>query len=93
MTASVVIGLSAVIVGLREGEAMVLTVGAPAAEGLPFGPFDPDGHRTFGDYGDVIIYERYGRSDQTPIIHRAMLRLEYNATSISFAATKAGPFP
>ncbi len=25
-----------------------------------------DGHRTFGDYGDVIVYERYGRSDSTP---------------------------
>ncbi|MFO1015625.1 MAG: NAD regulator [Caulobacteraceae bacterium] len=47
MSASVVIGLSAVIIGLRDNEAMVLTVGAPGAEGLPFGPFDPDGHRTF----------------------------------------------
>jgi len=44
----------------------------------------PDGHRTFGDYGDVIVYERYGWSDYTPIIHRAMLRLEYNSTSSSF---------
>ena len=57
MTASVVIGLSAVIVGLREGEAMVLTVGAPAAEGLPFGPFDPDGHRTF----ELALKEFVGR--------------------------------
>jgi len=44
----------------------------------------PDQHRTFGDYGDVIVYERYGLSDYTPIIHRAMLRLEFNATSFSF---------
>ena len=43
-----------------------------------------DGSRTFGDYGDVIVYERYGRSDLTPIIHRAMLRLEFNASSSSF---------
>jgi len=43
-----------------------------------------DGHRSFGDYGDVIVYERYGRSDTTPIIHRAMVRLEYNSTSSSF---------
>jgi len=53
----------------------------------------PDGHRTFGDYGDVIIYERYGRSDQTPIIHRAMLRLEYNATSISFDVPSLAGLP
>lgn len=55
MSRSVVIGLSAVIVAIREGEAVVLTVrprepGARRASdlaGLPFGPFDPDGHRTF----------------------------------------------
>lgn len=50
---SIVIGLSAVVVALHEGEACVLTVRprGPGGElelpGLPFGPFDPDGHRTF----------------------------------------------
>jgi hypothetical protein len=56
----VVIGLSAVVVGVREGEAVVLTVKPPevthrsaheaaqgALWGLPFGPFDPESHRTF----------------------------------------------
>jgi hypothetical protein len=51
----IVIGLSAVIVAVRDGEAVVLTVRphdaatgkASALAGLPFGPFDPDGHRTF----------------------------------------------
>jgi hypothetical protein len=50
MSDSVVIGLSAVIVSLRDGDATVLTVRRPGAvpnAGLPFGPFDPDGHRTF----------------------------------------------
>jgi hypothetical protein len=46
---SVVIGLSAVVVAIRDGEAVVLTVRPRAQElpGLPFGPFDPAGHRTF----------------------------------------------
>jgi hypothetical protein len=51
---AVVIGLSAVIVALRDGEACVLTVrphrgggGEDAVEALPFGPFDPEGQRTF----------------------------------------------
>src|SRR5207249_10889398 len=46
---SVVIGLSAVIVAIRDGEAVVLTVQPRGQElqGLPFGPFDPAGHRTF----------------------------------------------
>ncbi len=55
MTLSVVIGLSAVIVAIRNGEAVVLTVRphdaatdrASTLAGLPFGPFDPEGHRTF----------------------------------------------
>jgi hypothetical protein len=55
MTASVVIGLSAVVIAMRDGEAQVLTVRPRDArtdrpsslEGLPFGPFDPEGHRTF----------------------------------------------
>ena len=45
----VVIGLSAVVVAIQDGEAAVLTVRPRGAslEGLPFGPFDPLGHRTF----------------------------------------------
>jgi hypothetical protein len=55
MSVPVVIGLSAVIVALRDGEACVLTVRprdsrteqTSTLEGLPFGPFDPQGQRTF----------------------------------------------
>jgi hypothetical protein len=55
MSLSVVIGLSAVVVAMRDGEAVVLTVrphdarthAASTLAGLPFGPFDPEGHRTF----------------------------------------------
>jgi hypothetical protein len=53
MSTDVVIGLSAVVIAIRDGEAVALTVrprdhGQPSPlEGLPFGPFDPDGHRTF----------------------------------------------
>ena len=51
----VVIGLSAVVVAIKDADAVVLTFRprdpltgkAGAAEGLPFGPFDPEGHRTF----------------------------------------------
>ncbi len=42
---AVTIGLSVVIFGLRHGQLHVLCVGQPPA--LPFGPFDPKGHRTF----------------------------------------------
>ncbi len=36
-------------------------------------------HRTYGDYGDVIIYYPMGNKDRTPIIHRAVCWVEYNA--------------
>ncbi|MBP6878509.1 MAG: NAD regulator [Phenylobacterium sp.] len=46
--AAVVIGLSAVVVAVRDGDAVVLTVRRDGQlAGLPFGPFDPDAHRTF----------------------------------------------
>jgi hypothetical protein len=55
MSASLVIGLSAVIVAIKGGEAVVLTVrphdprtSRPSSlAGLPFGPFDPEDRRTF----------------------------------------------
>ncbi len=55
MTPSVVIGLSAVIMAVREGEGVVLTArphdprtSRPSTlSGLPFGSFDPQGQRTF----------------------------------------------
>ena len=49
----IVIGLSAVIMAVQDGEGLVLTVrghdeaGHATLAGLPFGPFDPDGRRTF----------------------------------------------
>ena len=51
MTSTLVIGLSAVVVAIKDGEAVALTVRhrgtTDGHTGLPFGPFDPDGHRTF----------------------------------------------
>ncbi len=55
MTTPIVIGLSAVVAALRDGELLALTVRpqdqrthkASALTGLPFGPFDPEDQRTF----------------------------------------------
>jgi signal peptidase len=37
-------------------------------------------YRAYGDYGDVIIYQKNGRSVETPVIHRAMLWFVPNVT-------------
>ncbi len=39
------------------------------------------GHKTYGEYGDVIIYYPNGDRSQTPIIHRAIIYLELNQTT------------
>ncbi|UCE92023.1 MAG: S26 family signal peptidase [Methanobacteriota archaeon] len=43
-----------------------------------------DGHRTYGDYGDVIVYKKRGLDTATPIIHRAVLYLEVNSDHDSY---------
>jgi signal peptidase len=43
-----------------------------------------EGYKTYGDYGDVVIYERDGSAAATPVIHRAMVELDFNSTSYSF---------
>ena len=33
------------------------------------------GYKTFNTFGDVLVYRPFGRSDMTPVIHRAMARV------------------
>ncbi|QLD85840.1 S26 family signal peptidase [Natronomonas halophila] len=54
---------------------------APVHEGQSTGVLPADraagtGYRKFGGYGDVIVFQRDGRRDLTPVIHRAMLWVE-----------------
>lgn len=39
------------------------------------------GYRTYSEFGDVIIYHKNGLTQTTPIIHRAIVRIVYNATT------------
>ena len=36
------------------------------------------GYKSYGDFGDVIIYKKYGKTDEDQIIHRAICWIEYN---------------
>ncbi len=42
------------------------------------------GHKTYGDYGDVVIYHWLGSSSRTPIIHRALIYLQLNEDGRSY---------
>jgi len=39
------------------------------------------GYSTYGNYGDVIVFHKSGLAGYTPIIHRAMVYIELNATT------------
>lgn len=52
-----------------------------------------NGHRTYGDYGDVVIYKKGGSDSITPIIHRAMIYLEPNADGMSYRAPALADAP
>ncbi|UCF07453.1 MAG: S26 family signal peptidase [Thermoplasmata archaeon] len=41
------------------------------------------GYETYSGYGDVLIYQKNGYDDITPIIHRALLWVEVNTTTNS----------
>jgi hypothetical protein len=60
MTTPLVIGLSAVVVAIQEGEPAVLTVRRPDLPGLPFGPFEPEGQRTFELAMRAFVAEQTG---------------------------------
>ena len=50
------------------------------------------GYSTYGEYGDVILYHPDG-AGTTPIIHRAILYLEWNSTTSSYSAPDLGGLP
>src|SRR5512136_2043245 len=49
--------------------------------GLIMGAEAEKGWRTYGDYGDVIIYRPLGRTDVSQIIHRAMCWVDVYTTT------------
>ncbi|QLH74885.1 MAG: S26 family signal peptidase [Methanomassiliicoccales archaeon] len=51
------------------------------------------GYRTFGDYGDVVMYKRDGTDRFTPVIHRAIVLLEFNSTSGSYDVPSLANLP
>jgi len=51
------------------------------------------GHRTYGDYGDVVIYKPGGTESRTPIIHRAIIYLEYDSTSDCYRSASLEGIP
>ncbi len=52
-----------------------------------------NGYKTYGDYGDVVIYRKGGSATQTPIIHRALIYLQANPDGKSYSAPSLQGIP
>lgn len=52
-----------------------------------------NGHRTYGEYGDVVTYLKYGQNGTTPIIHRAICEVIYNETGLGFDIPSLASLP
>ena len=50
------------------------------------------GFQSYGDYGDVIVYRKYGRYDDDQIIHRARCWIEYNELFQTYTVAEYGIF-
>ncbi len=51
------------------------------------------GYQTYGTFGDVVIYAKNGHFEITPIIHRAITRIVYNATETGRSGILSFDFP
>lgn len=51
-----------------------------------------DGYRSYGEYGNVIIYRPFGLNT-TPVIHRAIIYLQYNSTGQGYNAPSLSLLP
>ena len=49
-----------------------------------------DGEQTYGNYGDVVVYRKYGRDDEDQIIHRAMCWIEYHEQYETYTVSEYG---
>jgi signal peptidase len=47
---------------------------------------EPNGYSTYGELGDVIVYHPNGITTSTPIIHRAILWLDWNPVGSDYSA-------
>lgn len=70
-------------IGIIDTGDMVLVKYSPDIDDVvTYALGETTGHRTYGEYGDVIIYRPDGSYNQTPIIHRAIVWLELNESQV-----------
>jgi signal peptidase len=66
-------------VGLINTGDLVLAQATNPSSVVPYVVGMQTGYTTYGEYGDVLLYHPNGDTAPAPIIHRAIVYLEYNA--------------
>ena len=69
---------------IDTGDLVVVKTVASLSEVKTYVASINEGYKTYGDYGDVVIYNRDGSLLAKPVIHRAIVELVFNSTSYSF---------
>ncbi|MCI4322628.1 MAG: S26 family signal peptidase [Thermoplasmata archaeon] len=73
-------------VGLINTGDLVLAQSIPSSDITPYVVGEQTGYTTYGEFGDVLLYHPFGDTSYTPIIHRALLFLEYNPATGAYSA-------
>ncbi|MGC2288878.1 MAG: S26 family signal peptidase, partial [Thermoplasmata archaeon] len=80
-------------VGLINTGDLVLVKQVSASAVIPYVVGEQTGYSTYGEYGDVILYHPNGDTQATPVIHRAILYLIWDAAAKDYSAPSLAPLP
>ncbi|HTW40316.1 MAG TPA: S26 family signal peptidase [Thermoplasmata archaeon] len=80
------------VLGVINTGDLVLAQRIPTDQITPYVTGIATGYQTYGEYGDVLLYSANGQGS-TPVIHRAILYLQWNPYSNSYNATDLSGLP
>lgn len=78
---------------IDTGDLVILKKVTSFTQVRPYLDSVPDDYVTYSGYGDVVIYRPFGSYERTPIIHRALCKVEYNATGGGFDVPALAALP
>jgi signal peptidase I len=79
--------------GLINTGDLVLAQKIDSSQVVPYMEGLQTGYTTYGEYGDVLLYYPNGDTTATPIIHRAILYLDWNALNNTYNASELSGLP
>jgi signal peptidase I len=81
------------VVGVINAGDMVLSEKVPNSSIVPYVTGYRDGVSTYGEFGDVLLYHANGNQTGTPIIHRALLYLQWDRAKNAYNVTDLRGLP